>query len=1188
MCEVDNAGGAPMLAKAFQKRDSAFQCVLLILAVAFLMPWETRTYAQVVGATLSGTVTDASGAAVPNTHVSIKNTATGVPRDVTADAAGFYTAPNLLPGNYEVKFSAAGFSTQVNNSVSLTVGAQQVLNASLRVGQISQQVTVTTEAPAVELASSALDAVVEAPTIVGLPLNGRSWTDLANLQPGVSGVETQVAFGDSGRGNRGFGAQLSISGSRPTQNNYRLDGISINDYANGGPGSVLGGNLGVDAVEEFSVLTSNYSAEYGKTSGGVVNAISRAGTNQFHGNAYEFIRNSALDARNFFDPTPIPPFRRNQFGASAGGPIHKDKTFFFGDYEGIRQSKGVGRLDTVPSLDARGLMADGKTPTIAKACILVNPGDTKCTPHSPLPPAGGSGAAPNPDLTTHIDAGVLPYLSIYPLPNGPAIGNGDVAGYTFVGHRIVREDFFTVRVDHHFSQKDSVFATYMFDRTPFTSDEPLGVVLLGAITKRQIAAVEETHTFNPSFVNTVRLGYNRDLVNNNQPVKALNPAAGDPSLAAIPGRFAPACLCNFMTYMEGGLGGTPTYLYRWNAYQVYDDAFLTRGRHSMKFGFSYERDQDNQLTTGNRDGQFSFGSIAALLTNRPKKLSATPPLLLNERGFRQSIVGAYFQDDWRFRPSLTLNLGLRYEMSTVPIDNQGQTASTSNLTDALPHCGKLVAGCVATGPYFYNPTLRDFAPRVGFAWDPFHDGKTAVRGGFGVFDSLPLLYEYLTLNGQVAPFFQVLQLNNPGIGTFPSQAYDNLIFPGNAKNSARLGSIESHPKSNYVMQWSLNIQRELTHNLTATVGYVGSRGVHQPFRVDDADLVLPTPTSAGYLFPKVDVLGNIWDPTNNCIQTDPDGSDPDPCGPPSRINENAGSIRYLNWGANSFYHALQVGVLKKLNHGFQIQGSFTWGKSIDNNSGVVAGDAFSNSISSLDWYDLRQTRGVSDFNVGRTLVINATWMVPSPKLTSGALAWPLSGWQLSAVFKANDGVPFSALFGAQGADPLGTISSDDYAYPSGGSGCNPIDLNFRNNPDGPLYIKPGCFTVPQAPSQAFWTANCDPAPASVGAALAPGDLSCYNLRGNVGRNTLVGPGLTNLDFSVFKNNNIKKISESFNVQFRAEFFNILNHANFNVPSLGDGNTNMLNGDGTLNSTAGLLTQTTTDPREIQFALKFIW
>src|SRR5207302_11217176 len=258
--------------------------------------------------------------------------------------------------------------------------------------------------------------------------------------------------------------------------------------------SVLGGNLGVDAVEEFSVLTSSYSAEYGKTSGGVVNAISRAGTNQYHGSAYEFIRNSSLDARNFFDPATVPPFHRNQFGASIGGPILKDKTFFFGDYEGIRQSKGVGRLDIVPSLAARGLMADGKTPTAAIVCSNP-PGPDPSKPCSPQKVTGV-----NPDPVTGIDLGVLPFLAIYPLPNGPAIGNGDVADYTFVGHRIVREDFFTTRVDHHFSQKDSVFATYMFDRTPFTSDEPMGVVLLGALTKRQIVAIEETHTFTPSLV----------------------------------------------------------------------------------------------------------------------------------------------------------------------------------------------------------------------------------------------------------------------------------------------------------------------------------------------------------------------------------------------------------------------------------------------------------------------------------------------------------------------------------------------------------------------------------------------------------------------------------------------------------------------------------------------------------------
>jgi hypothetical protein len=1165
--------------RLFVRNSTATFWIFVILTVGI---WGTsRVYAQVVGATLSGTVKDASGSAVPNAGVSIANSATGISRVVTSDAAGFYTAPNLLPGTYEVTVTAQGFATTVLSGITLTVGSQQVLDPALRVGQVSQKIVVTTEAMAVQLASSSISAVVEAPTVVGLPLNGRSWTDLASLQPGVSGIETQVAFGDSGRGNRGFGAQLSISGSRPQQNNYRLDGISINDYANGGPGSVLGGNLGVDAVEEFSVLTSSYSAEYGKTSGGVVNAISRAGSNQFHGSAFEFIRNNALDARNFFDPDNIPAFHRNQFGASVGGPIRKDRTFFFGAYEGIRQAKGVGRGDVVPSLDARGLQADGKTPTVAKACL-----GSPCVPHTPLPLSAGS------DPVTHIDAAVLPWLGMYPLPNGDPIGNGDVAAFKFTGHRVVREDYFTARIDHHFSDRDSIFATYMFDRTPFTSDEPLGVVELSAITKRQIVAVEETHTFNPRFVNTIRLGYNRDFVNNNVGIKALNPLAADTSLATVPGHFAPGCTCpDNITLMEGGLNGAPEYFYRWNSYQVYDDAFVTKGLHSLKFGFSFERDQDNQTTFSNQDGTFSFGSIQALLTNRPKRLRASLPALLTGRGMRNSIIGAYIQDDWRFRPNLTLNLGIRYEMSTVPIEANGKLSNLYSLTDPQPHCGAPDPKCVATGPLFLNPTLRNFAPRVGFAWDPFRNGKTAVRGGFGIFDSLPMLYQYLTLNGQAYPFFAIGSGNSLAQGDFPAKAFSKLGDLDTVQG--RMTSVEYKPHRNYVMQWNLNIQREFARDLTATIGYVGSHGVHQAFRVDDANLAMPTLTSAGYLFPRVDAPGNVYI-AGQCDQTDPNGDETSPdCAPPSRINEgkNVGDIRYMNWGGSSFYDALQLGVAKRLSHGFSVQGSFTWGKSIDTNSGVIAGDGFSNSISSLQWYDLqRLTRAVSDFNIGRTLVISALWNLPTLKTASGPLGFVANGWEFGAIFKANDGVPFSTLFGTT-SDPTGSLSGDDYAYPNRVAGCNPIDTNFRHSPSGiPLYINPNsnCFTVPTAPDLAFWTANCDPAPPSFGGPLPNGDLSCFNLLGNSGRNRLIGPGLMNLDFSVFKNNRIRRISEDFNVQFRAEFFNIMNHANFNVPDLGDGHADMIDGAGSPNGGAGLLTSTTTDPREIQFALKFTW
>ena len=302
-----------MLVDRFSTKARGVLVLFVIFAICILST--NAVYAQVAGATLTGTVTDPLGAVIPRVQVSITDVATRVTRNVVTDNAGFYSAPNLLPGNYEITMTASGFSTQVRSGVTLTVGARQVLDITMSVGTIEQKVLVVEEAPLVQLASSAISNEVNATTVRELPLNGRSWTDLTNLQPGVVVAETHA----SGDPNRGFGAQVSISGARPQQNNYRLDGISINDYANGGPGSVLGGNLGVDAIQEFSVLTSNYSAEYGKTSGGVVNAITRSGTNQFHGSAYEFLRNSALDARNFFDGAKVPPFKRNQFGGALGG-----------------------------------------------------------------------------------------------------------------------------------------------------------------------------------------------------------------------------------------------------------------------------------------------------------------------------------------------------------------------------------------------------------------------------------------------------------------------------------------------------------------------------------------------------------------------------------------------------------------------------------------------------------------------------------------------------------------------------------------------------------------------------------------------------------------------------------------------------------------------------------------------------
>src|SRR6266853_161272 len=337
----------------------------VFLAFVFCFFVSVPVYAQVTGATLSGTITAASGGVLAGAQISVRNTATGATKDATADSAGFYAVPNLIPGAYEVKVTAKGFSTAVQSNLSLAVGQQQQLNFSLKVGETSQTVQVTEAAPQIELSSSTLTGQVEAETVRELPLNGRDWTQLATLQPGVKRIETQMSTDTSARGNRGFGAELTVSGQRSTFNNYRIDGISVVDYAMAAPGNVIGVVLGVDSVQEFSVLTGGFSAEYGRATGGVVNAISKSGTNQFHGDVYEFLRNSSLDANDYFTksapnpftgtlPGPRPPFRRNQFGGSAGGPIIKDKTFIFGDYEGLRQGKGIPSSIRVPSDTARG------------------------------------------------------------------------------------------------------------------------------------------------------------------------------------------------------------------------------------------------------------------------------------------------------------------------------------------------------------------------------------------------------------------------------------------------------------------------------------------------------------------------------------------------------------------------------------------------------------------------------------------------------------------------------------------------------------------------------------------------------------------------------------------------------------------------------------------------------------------
>src|ERR1700687_1345330 len=621
-----------------EKKKCVIAGVFLVFALYFFV--SVPVHAQVTGATLSGTVTDASGAVIAGAQVSAKNTATDIAKHTMTDSAGFYTAPNLPAGPYEVKVTAAGFNTLVTN-VTLAVGAQQTLNVPMKVGETSTTVQVTEAAPQIDLTSSTLTGQVEAQTVVDLPLNGRDWTSLATLHPGVAAIEEQMGYETSARGNRGFGSELTISGQRTTTNNYRLDGISVNDYANSGPGNVIGAALGVDAIQEFSVLTGGFSAEYGKAAGGVVNAITKAGSNAFHGDVYEFLRNSALDARDYFSRsgnTPVAAFRRNQFGVAAGGPIIKDKTFIFGDYEGLRQVKGISSDITVPTLPARmGILGVAGTGHAA---------GTPCTTDG-----GDAGTWLDPAASVCVSNQTTKEFAMFPAPNTNI--SGDKGHFVNAAVQRVPENFYTFRVDHKLSGSDSLSGTYLFDNTYFDQPDAWNNDILHSQARRQTVVLQESHTFTANVLNAARAGYSRTHVVNVNPTTAVNPAAKDPTLGTL-GQNAPEISITGYTRMPGGVGVGSYYLHTFNNYEFYDDAFWTHGAHTLKFGGGVERMQYNYEAFQNQGGLWKFPSLPALLSNQATHFAEGIPSAITPRELRQTLIAGYVQDDWRFRPNLTL------------------------------------------------------------------------------------------------------------------------------------------------------------------------------------------------------------------------------------------------------------------------------------------------------------------------------------------------------------------------------------------------------------------------------------------------------------------------------------------------------------------------------------------------------
>jgi outer membrane receptor protein involved in Fe transport len=1113
----------------------------LIAVLAFLGP--SRSAAQGVGATLSGLVTDSSGASIPNAAVAIKNVATGEIRQVTTTGEGFYAAPNLLPGGYEVAITAQGFAKAVQKGITLTVGTEQTLNMVLKPGQVTETVEVTGAPPDVQTSTSAVTSTVDSRTVRELPLNGRDWTSLATLEPGVTNIPNQATTSfNANKGNRGFGSQLTDSGHRPNENSYRLNGVSINDYTNAAPGGATGLNLGVDAVQEFSVITTGYTAEYGRTSGAIINAITKSGANDVHGTGFFFDRDSIFDARNYFDGPTIAPFRRIQFGGSAGGPIIKDRTFIFGSYEGFRQSQASSGTIHVPDAASR-----------ASAVTAIQP-----------------------------------YLALWPVaPTGAVDANG-IQTFNVNVQTIANENNFIFRFDHKISANDSLTASYFFDSGPQSQADPLDNTIHEVFSRRQMGSFEETHIFSPQLLNTFRVGLSRALGEINTPVSG-DTAATNIALAIAPGAKATPQIPVPGLTTAYGLGGFNRFTHAWNSAQLSDDAFWTHGKQSIKFGFDFENMQYNVLEQLSPNGRMNtYPSLAAFLSNTPDKLNALAPGGSHEVGLREKLFAVYLQDDWRIKPNLSVNLGMRYEFTTKPADANtvpGYTVNGYSVAAAgfqeilsLANCTQSATACGPVGvssPLLQNPTTKNFEPRIGLEWDPFKDGKTAVRGGFGLFDVLPLPYEFGLNTAATAPF-QI-------IGAAPGATLGTGITNPNVnfnEQSIRNRFIDAYPKRAYVMNWNLNVQRQIGPGTTLLVGYVGSRSLHLSAAADDINLVQPTAVSGvGLVFPcNPGALG-----AGNTCANQQTGT---------RIDPNWGGgagIRPVLYDGAASYSALQTQLKKGLGKGFQGQASYTFGKCRDLSSAPVTGDTFLNSVAVPLLLNKSARVGECDFDIKHVFTGTLMWDLPSVHSSSAFVSMITGGWELGTIVTATSGAPFTVTVG-DGNDPLGTGFNGDYSmdYANLISGCNPIH-------GGVNYLNINCFTPPTAPSSYPIASATNPygcAPNSFpNSPVAPpaGTKFCSNVLGNSGRNNFYGPRLTTVDFSIFKNTRIRAISEAFNVQFRAEFFNILNHTNFLSPgflnSFGQNNS-VYDFDGTTLPTA--LNQTATSSRQIQLGLKLIF
>ena len=1089
-------------------------------------------------ASIGGALRDSSGAVIPGATITVKNLESGLTRTAVSDSSGSYSLPSLPVGQYEMTADKTGFKQSVRRGITLVVGQQATINFQLEVGNIEQQVTVTEEAPLVDTTPSTTSGLVGEKEVKDLPLNGRSFDQLLTLNVGTANYSSNTNHN-----------AFSVVGRRPEENKFIINGVEYTGGDSSGqtvtPNGASGYLLGVDAVREFNVVQHTYGAEYGKRAGGQVSIVTSSGTNQLHGDMFEFLRNSDLDARNFFDiqkapsPTSVAPFKRNQFGGSLGGPIRKDKMFLFGNYEGFRYRLGVSGVSIVPD-------------NLARQGIL------------PIGPGSSLIQVPN------LRPGMLPIVGAYwPAPNGPELMvNGVASGLAFnyaSPIQKIREDFGLTRFDDILSEQDSFSATYLMDdgENDNPSADPIFIAM--APTRNQMISLQETHVFSPTLLNVATVGYGRAFSGSATPPVVPIP----PNLWFVSGKSAGAIT------VGGGIAATvsasvttpsgnpPLFNVR-NAFNYSDDLHYQRGIHSLTAGVWIQRSQQNisgpSLALA---GSVSYSTLTTLLQDLPTAFLAVPNTA--EMGYRTTEAAWYVQDEIKLRTNLTLRLGLRDEMTTGWNEHTGRASNYLYDQNGVIETNPIVGPSAIT----QNNAIALWQPRVGLAWDPTGSGKWSVRAGAGIFNTLQdSLAHRLIVN---PPFNSQLEIDNtpllsfapiPG-GTLPPPACQTLAQLATAPKGCTVfqpGGLDPIMHTPTTQEWSLTVERAVTNNLKLQVGYVGSQSYHIS---TDTDLNMNVPQVCQN--PLGCAAGGIslGGPGQPAATLAPQGTLYMPAGQtrPNPFVTNPFSWFYYG---NSSYNAMHVSLIQRAAHGLAFKADYSFAKAFDINSAVTASAGTNEPQTTLDPFNLKLNKGLAAFNIHHQFNFNFTYELPFGagrqfgSGASGIMDKLIGGWQWNGILTAQTGFPFTPVVGSNRSGSGDTRNPD---VPNIAPG--------RSNGNITSGVSAGCSGLPAGTRLGTPNHYYDSCAFS---------LPIQGTFGNAGRSELTGPGLFTLDTSLFKN---FRITERWNLQFRAEGFNLLNHANFYSPS-----PNLFSGVNYAAS-AGVITRAQPS-RQVQFALKLIF